>query len=240
LTLSELDLILIAHSEHFINDPISEDKLRSLGEQLRLGPNHEILDLASGSSGPAIVLAQAFGSRFTCVDWSPSFIRAAREQIQRRGLAGLIEVIEADARTFVFEAERYDVVMCLGASWIFNGMPDILKALAPCVKPGGHVVVGEVYRMSEAEPATDVFRFSFHQLLDQFDERGLPVVAYMRASEDDWDRYQSEAARNYVDWLEAHPNHPDAAQVEAVRRLRSQRAAEGGWAIVAGRKSPHV
>jgi hypothetical protein len=52
LTLSQLDLILIAHSDHFINDPISPEKLRSLGEQLRLGPGHEILDLASGSSGP--------------------------------------------------------------------------------------------------------------------------------------------------------------------------------------------
>ena len=33
---------------HFINHPMSADKLRSLGEQLRLGPRHEILDLASG------------------------------------------------------------------------------------------------------------------------------------------------------------------------------------------------
>ncbi len=239
MTLSELDLILIAHNDHFINDPMSADKLRSLGEQLRLGPGHEILDLASGSSGPAIVLAEAFGCRFTCVDWSPTFIRAARERVQTRGLAELIEVIEADASTFAFEAERYDVVMCLGATWIFNGMPDILGALAPGVKSGGHVVVGDVYRMSDADPVTDVFRFSFHELLDQFDEHGLPVVAYMRASEDDWDRYQSEGARNYVDWLDAHPNHQDAAQVRAVRRLRSQRAAEGGWAIVAGRKTPH-
>jgi len=237
LTLSAIDIILIAHSDHFINDPLSAEKIRSLGEQLRLSPEHEILDLASGSSGPAMVLAEAFGCRFTCVDWSPTGIRAARERSRARGLADLIEVIEADATTFHIEPGRYDVVMCLGATWIFHGLAGMLEAVEPGVKLGGHVLVGDVYRSSEADPITDEFRFTFHELLEQFDEHGLPVVAYMRSSQDEWDRYQSESARNYVDWLDVHPNHPDAEQVRHVRRLRSQRTAEGGWAIVAGRKT---
>lgn len=235
-----MDLIHIAHSDHFINDPMSADKIRSLGEQLRLSPEHRILDLASGSSGPAIVLAEAFGCHFTCVDWSPTGTRAARARTQARGLAGLIEVIEADASTFPIDPGRYDVVMCLGATWIFGGLREMLEALKPGVKPGGHVVVGDVYRLSEAVPVTDEFRFTFLELLEEFDDHGLAVVTYLRASDDDWDRYQSESARNYVDWLDANPNHPDTDQVRQVRRLREQRTAEGGWAIVAGRKTANA
>ena len=44
-----------------------------------------------------------------------------------------------------FAAESYDAALCLGASFVFGSLADTVDALAPAVRPGGHVVVGEPY-----------------------------------------------------------------------------------------------
>ena len=53
----------IAERDHALQNPTSPEKIRRLGERLRLGPESRVLDLACGKAGPALLLAEAFGCR---------------------------------------------------------------------------------------------------------------------------------------------------------------------------------
>jgi cyclopropane fatty-acyl-phospholipid synthase-like methyltransferase len=135
----------VAERDHAIQNPTSPEKIRRLGELLRLDRQSRLLDVACGRGGPAIILAETFGCRIVGVERAPEFVQVARERVAEAGLEPLIEVIERDAREFPLEPNAFDAALCLGASFIWDGLDGMLATLAPAVKPGGHVVVGEPF-----------------------------------------------------------------------------------------------
>ena len=71
----------VAERDHDIQNPTSPEKIRLMGEWLRLGPEKRVLDIACGKCGPALVLASAFGCRITGVERYPGFVATARERV---------------------------------------------------------------------------------------------------------------------------------------------------------------
>ena len=69
----------VAERDHDIQNPTSAEKIRALGEQLRLAPDSQVLDVACGKAGPALILAREFGCHITGVERAPEFAAAARE-----------------------------------------------------------------------------------------------------------------------------------------------------------------
>jgi len=114
----------IAERDHDIQNPTSAEKIRLMGESIRLGPETRVLDIACGKCGPALVLASTFGCRITGVEQSSEFVAAARERVSEAGLDELIEVVESDGREFPLERESWDVALCDGVE------PGHLRSLA--------------------------------------------------------------------------------------------------------------
>src|SRR3954470_18938858 len=90
----------VAESAHDIQDPASPEKIRELGERLRLGPGSRVLDVACGRGGPAVVLASTFGCQILGVERSTTFADAARERVAVAGLDSLVEIVDGDAAAF--------------------------------------------------------------------------------------------------------------------------------------------
>ena len=232
----------VVESEHELMNPTSAEKIRLLGRRLGLGPDSHVLDIASGHSGPALVLAQEFGCRLTCVERAPEFLAAARRRIGEAGLEDRIELVEADAATF--ELGRYDAALCLGATFVYGGLVPTLERLRAAAPLLG---VGEPYWRSwplppeagqEAEPrrtAEDEF-LPLAATVERAESTGLRVVSLIASSEDDWDRYESLHWQTLDRWLAANPGHPQAEEFRArgaahrERYLRWERAVMG-WAI---------
>jgi SAM-dependent methyltransferase len=236
----------VVEGEHELQNPTSAEKIRLLGERLWLGPESRVLDVASGRGGPALVLAGAFGCRITCVERSEEFHAVAQSRVAAAGLEVLIELVHADALEFPLEPARYDAALCLGASFVWDGLAGTLEALAPAVRPRGFVAVGEPYwrtwPLPEGfRPDGDYEFVTLAETVERFEAAGLEPVTVIDASLDDWDRYETLHWLAADEWLHEHPDDPDADQirtrVEADRRnyLRWQRDLLG-WAIVAGRK----
>ena len=236
----------VVERKHEFQNPTSPEKIRLLGEQLGLGRDSHVLDIASGRGGPAVLLAQAFGCRITCVERSAEFLAAARERLAAAGLETLTELVHADAREFPLERERYDAALCLGASFVWDGLAGTLAALAPAVREGGFVAVGEPYWRTwplpegiELDAGNDFVALA--ETVARFEAAGLAVVSVIASSKDDWDRYESLHWLSLDEWLREHPDDPSADDFrERGRRfrdryLRWQRELLG-WAIVAGRK----
>jgi len=231
----------VVESEHELMNPTSADKIRLLGARLGLGPGSHVVDIASGQSGPALVLAREFGCRVTCVERAPEFLTAARERIREAELEDRIELVEADASTF--ELGRYDAALCLGATFVYGGLvPTLerLRAAAPLL------AVGEPYWRSwplPLEPESAAARrtdeedwLPLPETIERAESTGVRVVSLIASSEDDWDRYESLHWQTLDRWLAANSGHPQAEEFRARgaagrdRYLRWERAAMA-WAI---------
>ncbi|MBI4261770.1 MAG: methyltransferase domain-containing protein [Actinobacteria bacterium] len=230
---------------HEIQNPTSVEKIRLLGERLGLGPGSHVLDVGSGRGGPALVLAGEFGCRITSVERAEEFHSVARERVREAGLDHLVELIHADAAGFPIEPGRYDAALCLGASFIWDGLDGTLAALVPAVRAGGSVAVGEPYWRRwplpdgfQPDPGEDFT--TLDETVRRFEGAGLAATALIDASFDDWDRYETLHWLSAEGWLAEHPGDPDAEEIRRLfdrqrdRYLRWERDLLG-WAIIAGR-----
>jgi len=233
----------VVEAQHELQNPTSAEKILLLGERLGLGPESHVLDVASGVCGPALLLAETYGCRLTCIERAPEFVARARERIAAAGLEGRIELVEADAASY--ELGRYDAALCIGATFVYGGLVPTLERLAPTAP---QVAVGEPYWRvwplppeagREDEPrrtAEDEF-LPLVATVERAESTGVRVVSLIASSEDDWDRYESLHWQTLDDWLAQNPDHPQAEEFRALgaahreRYLRWERAAMG-WAIL--------
>jgi SAM-dependent methyltransferase len=233
----------VAERDHDIQNPTSPEKIRLLGERLRLTAESHVLDIACGKGVPAVLLASTFGCRITGVERAAEFATDARARVAEAGLSDRIEIIERDAAELELEAGRYDVAMCLGASFIWDGLAGTLSALASTARHGGHVVVGEPYwRRWPLPGGIDNGRFvRLDETTGRFAAAGLRLHTLIDASHDDWDRYETLHWRAVEEWLEENPEDSDAPEF---RRLHERYRDDYlgwqrellGWAIFAARR----
>jgi SAM-dependent methyltransferase len=238
---------VVAEAEHELQNPTSEEKLVLLGRRLDLGPGSRVLDIASGRGGPAILLAKEFGCSVHGIELSPDFLFVAERRADESGVADRVTFELGDAASATFASESYDAALCLGASFAFGDLAETLDRLAPAVRRGGHVAVGEPFWRRLPLPEDYEDRDDPWTTLDGtvtiFETSGLPVVAVIASSEDDWDRYETLHWRAVERWLAENAEDPDAADIGR-RHERSKRTylRHGrdhlGWAIFVGWKKP--
>jgi SAM-dependent methyltransferase len=227
----------VAERDHDIQNPTSPEKIRLMGEWLRLGPESRVLDIACGKCGPALVLASSFGCWITGVERAPEFVAAARERIAAAAFGNLIEVVQSDGREFPLEPDSWDVALCLGATFVWDDLDGTLAALVPAVRPGGHVVVGEPYWRRSPPVGTDSMGYvSLAETGAKVERHGVSLIGLISSSTDDWDRYESLHWRALEDWLaENHDEEIRSAYEEHKRRYLARRDAFG-WAMFLARK----
>ena len=238
---------IVAERDHELQNPTSFEKLRELGERLRLGPGSRVLDIASGRGGPAVLLAQQFGCAIDGIEVAPEFHAVAVERAEAAGLGERLTFRLGDASQESLPAESYDVAMCLGASFVWGGLAGTLDALEPAVRPGGHVVVGEPFwrrlplpddYSERDEPFT-----TLEDTVTIMETGALRVVTVIVSAEDDWDRYETLHWRAVEEWLAENADDTDAADIRARHEqykatyLRHGRE-HLGWAIFVGWKPP--
>ena len=148
--------------------------------------------------------------------------RVAVERIAEAGLADRVTFELGDGAAATLEPESYDAALCLGASFVYGSLADTVDALAPAVRPGGHVVVGEPYWRRLPLPDDYEDRDEPWTTLEGtvivFETSGLPVVSVIASSEDDWDRYETLHWQAVERWLAENADDPDAAEIRCAPR----------------------
>jgi ubiquinone/menaquinone biosynthesis C-methylase UbiE len=150
-----------------------------------------MLDLASDKGEMLCQLAAKFGSTWIGVAIYPPLVARARAREQELGVAGTVDFIEGDAAEVQDFGAPFDVVSCIGATWIGNGLVGTLALMKRCVKPSGWILVGEVY-LAEPPSAELALRRGqeFADLaatLDVFEATGVDLIEMVLGSCDDWD-----------------------------------------------------
>ncbi|WP_336217172.1 SAM-dependent methyltransferase [Nonomuraea sp. LPB2021202275-12-8] len=212
----------IAESGHRLLNPFSEDKLRQLGEICRIAPGTRHLDLACGKGEMLTLWSAQYGLRGVGVDISKVFLEAANARAKERGVADQVTFVESDAATYTDEPDSYDIVSCLGATWIGDGLTGTLDLMRRPLRPDGIVLVGECYWITPPPPealtslntAEDTFT-SLAGTAERFEEAGFELLEMILASPDDWDRYVASQWWTMSDWLRDNPSDPDAPELRA-------------------------
>ncbi|MEK8170576.1 methyltransferase domain-containing protein [Streptomyces sp. M19] len=189
--------------------------------------------------------AARYGTRGTGVDLSRVFLADARARAEELGVADRVGFERAEAAAYAKSHAdgAYDVVSCLGATWIGGGLAGTLDLIRPTLRPGGTVLVGEPYWTQEPPPeALEAFGAEPDDFADlsgtneRFEAAGFELVEMVLADQDSWDRYTAPQWRAISDWLRAHPDDPDAPDMrEFLRHARTSHLAYGrrylGWGV---------
>jgi SAM-dependent methyltransferase len=209
----------IAESRHRILNPFTAEKLRLLGRICVGERSVRMLDLCCGKAEMLCTWAVDHDVSGVGVDISEIFLAAARERVEELDLGDRVKLLRADAAKYVVENDtQFDLVSCIGATWIGGGLAGTLDLMRPRVTPHGLVVVGEPYWI-EPLPAglsVGVEGDDFESLsgtLDRIESAGFELVEMVLASPDDWDRYVAAQWMTVGDWLEANPDDPDAVEI---------------------------
>ena len=108
---------------------------------LRVSARDHVLEVASGSGGPALHLADAMGCRVTGIDSNASGVETATRMAARAGAAGRVAFQVADATApLPFPADAFDGLVCFDS---MNHFPDRLAVLCEwhrVLRPGGRAL----------------------------------------------------------------------------------------------------
>jgi ubiquinone/menaquinone biosynthesis C-methylase UbiE len=123
------------------NSWVTADEYQSFIEWLRLTPKAHALEVASGSGGPALYLADKSGCRVTGVDVNAKGIETAKRSAVHAGLAERVYFRLADASTRLpFGAGNFDALLCIDSMNHFPNRLETLEDWHRVLRAGGRAV----------------------------------------------------------------------------------------------------
>ena len=123
------------------NSWLTADELRTFCEWLGVDTSTELLEVASGSGGPALFTVETTGCRLFGVDLHDEGVAAANRAAQERGLADRARFVCVDARkTLPVDAGSFDAVICIDSINHMYERSAVLREWRRVLRPSGRVL----------------------------------------------------------------------------------------------------
>jgi SAM-dependent methyltransferase len=119
----------------------SADECRRLHAMLELGPQSRVLDVACGSGGPSLFMAQASGAHVTGIDVTANGVAAATETAAALELSARTRFVQVDASgPLPFDADTFDTIVCIDSMNHFFDRVSPLREWFRVLRGGGRVL----------------------------------------------------------------------------------------------------
>jgi SAM-dependent methyltransferase len=239
----------ITHKKHKVCNPMSIDKLDGLFSLLNLKPGSKVLDIACGKGEILIRLVELFDICGTGVDISPYFLKDCKEKKGERIPNSNVKLLEMDGAKYRSENnELFDLTLCIGASWIYNGFIGTINALKEMTKPGGIIIIGEPHWLKEPDDEylemsglkKEEFN-SHYKNIDVGEKEGLTCIYTLVSNHDDWDHYETLQWWSVNEYVINNPGAPDNSELlNKINKAKTEYLLYGrdtvGWAIYVFKK----
>jgi demethylmenaquinone methyltransferase / 2-methoxy-6-polyprenyl-1,4-benzoquinol methylase len=116
---------------------------RFLVSRVDVGPEHTVLDVATGTAAVAIELTRRTGCRVVGLDQSPEMLSSARRRLHDARLTARIELVEGSAERLPFGDASFDA---LTFTYLLRYVEDpaaTMRELVRVVRPGGTIAMLE-------------------------------------------------------------------------------------------------
>lgn len=204
----------IAEQNHHILNPFTHEKLMLLGEICQLDSTSEVLDLCCGKGEMLSQWSKHWGISGRGVDISSVFLDAAKRRAEELSVAEKITFIREDAAKYEIQVHAYDVVSCIGATWIGDGLVGTIKLLEKGLKSDGLMLIGEPFlignppnKMYDVMGMTPDTYTSLLGTYERIESASFELVEMVVANQDSWDRYVAQQWMTIDTWLRANSNH---------------------------------
>lgn len=237
------EIVSVSQGPLSIMNPLSLEKAVYMGEIAGMSEDTSVIDFGCGNGTVLGVWGDNFGISGVGIEIREDACRTAVMTIEELGLSDKISIFFANASEYEKEeAELYDFAAALGSSQIWGGFEETLDALSGFIKETGSIIIGERYWKKDA--VAPEFCRQWSEILTEYEilqiirNTGFELKSVIRASDDDWDIYESAIWRNCQEWLSDEENlkNPDYEDVlNYFRRIQEEYLAYGreyiGWAM---------
>jgi len=234
------DLVNISERYMEIVNPSTPEKILTVGKILGVGQDSRIIDFGCGYGEVLALWAERFGISGIGIDTREHACDRAQNKMHKRGMAERIEIVCANAAEYPFEKHSFDVALCIGASFIWGGYRPTIRTMKKAIHTGGKLVIGEPYWLKEDVPPEyakgEQTVHTEYELLQITREEEFDLEYVVRASHDDWDRYEAGNWYGLIRWIEENPDHPERQDViDHLHKTQDEYLRYGreylGWAI---------
>lgn len=237
-----VDFFSIIEANHTFQNPTSKTKLDWLTDYCNIQDGQRILDLGCGKAWLLRRIISRHDVEADGIEFIPGFANEAQALAAKQASKGKLNIMTADARTVEPKPGRYDLGLCIGASFAIGSFEDMLGWLRPQIRAGGMMAVGDIYARALPVPEKSAKHFSggaqrsLQDTADMLDRDGLRLVGMIDSSLEDWDRYESQHWHAGDQWMRNNPDHPERDDFQAMlqtfknEHIHSDRDALG-WAL---------
>ncbi len=216
----------IAHSSHRYLGPLSAARAQALMRVMALEQDDRVLDIGCGKGNFLVDLLASTQARGIGVDINPAFIAAAAAAARERGVDDRIELRAGALQEKVASTDRFDAVVCMGASQAVGSLADAFAWTFRALNPGGVALFGDGYWKRRPDPgylahlgATEDEMADHAGNAAKARVAGFRVLSTATASDDEWDAYEGRYCAAVERHVDAHPEDPDADAMGA--RIRA-------------------
>lgn len=181
---------------------MTEDILSLILSSTPLDHEAKVLDLACGKGAVSVKIAKTLQCHVKGVDLMPAFIEEAKKKSREHGVEHLCSFSVEDIGLTVERERGYDLVIYGAAGDVLGTQMEILRKIKSVLKPGGFIIMDEVYSKDEA-PTTAVLgsavlevptRTAWDQI---FNEAGVAWVAEVKTDPEKLKR-ENEAHQAWI------------------------------------------
>lgn len=122
------------------NSWITTDEYDTFYSWLNLSPDNHLLEIASGSGGPAVYLARKFQCRVTGLDINPEGINTATQKAQAANLSNVNFRLADVTQPLPFDPKSFDAVMCTDSANHFHNRLAVLGEWHRVLKSGKRIL----------------------------------------------------------------------------------------------------
>ena len=120
---------------------LTADEYRNFFSLLKLTPDQNVLEVASGSGGPAVFMVKETGCIFTGIDINENGVANSQKLAEENGQSDKMKFAVADASALLpFAKEEFDAIVCIDSINHFKARENVFKEFNRVLKKGGRLL----------------------------------------------------------------------------------------------------